>query len=144
MKLTQAEMIQILRRRANLNQGDFGARAFGTSFESGRTKVKNIELGKQSPTLNDVEKMAAVLGIDTDELLVTDDAKAAPNASTLADNGLTISAEVMECFPGLEAYLGMLNQAVKLEDSELIDYITDKLSEIFSGFDKSALRQVNS
>lgn len=144
MKLTQAETIQVLRRRANLNQGDFGARAFGTSFESGRTKIKNIELGKQSPTVNDLKKMAVVLGIDPDDLLATDDVKAEQDAAVETENGLTITSEVLECFPGLEAYLSMLNQAVMLEDSELIDYITGKLSGIFSGFDKSALRRVTS
>ena len=43
MELKQPEIIQILRRRCNLNQGALGAAAFDTSFESGRTKIKNIE-----------------------------------------------------------------------------------------------------
>jgi hypothetical protein len=46
-----------------MNQGSFGAKAFNTSFDSGRTKVKNIELGKQKPTRQDLENMARVLDV---------------------------------------------------------------------------------
>ncbi len=68
MELTTPEIIQLLRRRAQMNQGDFGAKAFGTSYESGRTKIKNIELGKQVPTEMDLKKMARVLGVKPVEL----------------------------------------------------------------------------
>ena len=63
MELMQPEIIQILRRRCNMNQGALGAAAFDTSLESGRTKIKNIELGRQIPTPSDLEKMAGVLGV---------------------------------------------------------------------------------
>ena len=68
MEMTQPEIIQVLRRRIGLNQGDFGARAFNTSFESGRTKVKRIELGKQIPTRNDLKKMAKIFGVGMEML----------------------------------------------------------------------------
>ncbi|MGD9097312.1 MAG: helix-turn-helix transcriptional regulator, partial [Desulfobacterales bacterium] len=68
MELKQPEIIQILRRRCNLNQGALGAAAFDTSYESGRTKIKNIELGRQAPTPDDLEKMAVVLGVPVSEL----------------------------------------------------------------------------
>jgi len=54
MELTLSEKIQLLRKRLGLNQGQFGAKAFNTSVETGRTKVKNIELGKQKPTPEDL------------------------------------------------------------------------------------------
>ena len=73
MNLSQAEIIQVLRRRTNLNQGDFGARAFKTSYESGRTKIKNIELGKQVPTAEDLRKMARVLDVGVTELMARGD-----------------------------------------------------------------------
>jgi len=134
MKLTQAERIQVLRRRANLNQGDFGAQAFDTSYESGRTKVKNLELGKQIPTAADIEKMARVLGVAEAE--IRDSIKQEP-AMAAADNGdAVIRGEVLNIFPGLETYLDMLNKAVCIGDAELIGHIAEKAAAIFSGYGK--------
>ena len=42
MRLTQPEIIQILRKRAGLNQAELGSRAFDTTIDSGRTKIKNL------------------------------------------------------------------------------------------------------
>jgi len=125
MDLKQAEIIQVLRRRAQINQGDFGAKAFSTSFESGRTKVKNIELGRQVPTYDDLKNMAAVLGVPVSELMPAADTP--PAADT---DGVEISQTVLDRFPGLEDYLGMLEKAVKIDDGELIGYITDKISSL--------------
>jgi len=112
MDLKQAEIIQVLRRRAQINQGDFGAKAFSTSFESGRTKVKNIELGRQVPTYDDLKNMAEVLGVPVSELMPNTDIPSA------ADPGsVEISRTVLDRFPGLEDYLGMLEKAVKIDDA---------------------------
>jgi hypothetical protein len=129
MKLTQPEVIQILRRRLGLNQGDFGAKAFGTSFESGRTKVKNIELGKQVPSEDELVCMADVFGTDVSVLKPETDRETRdpPSGSAL------VNPEVLERFPELATYLDMLNKAAKLEDSELIDYIAGKIATVFSG-----------
>ena len=135
MKLTQAEIIQVLRRRVNLNQGDFGSRAFDTSYESGRTKVKNIELGKQIPTVKDLKKMAAVLGVDYQVLLATDTENTDLAGTMAVDPGLEA------CFPGLEAYLSMIDKAVRIGDDELIAHIADKLTAIFSGYQKAGLKK---
>ena len=129
MKLTQAEIIQILRRRAGMNQGDFGARAFSTSFESGRTKVKNIELGKQIPTATDLVNMAKVLKTDVKNLKPD----AFRQSGTVAKDATVIDAKVLRLFPGLATYLDMLNKAAILEDSELIEYIAGKISSLFNG-----------
>ena len=132
MKLTQAERIQLLRRRTGLNQGDFGAQAFDTSYESGRTKVKNIELGKQKPTADDIVKMADVLGVDERELAPLDDKAAEPVTASAGD--LVISEAVLKTFPGLKTYLDMLNKAVRIGDAELIAHITGKTAAIFSDY----------
>ena len=128
MRLEQPEIIQILRRRARLNQGDFGARAFDTSFESGRTKVKNIELGRQVPTRKDLEKMAAVLGVSVSELVPVD--SPAVDGAAGSGDGFRVGKELLEAFPGLEDYLGMLEKAVKVEDTELIGYLAEKVARL--------------
>ena len=130
MELTQPEIIQLLRRRCNMNQGALGAAAFDTSFESGRTKIKNIELGRQMPTSDDLEKMARVLGVaaaDLDpgrtRLPVQDEAR---------DKGVLIQRGVLERLPGADVYIEMLNKAARLEDQELIAHIADKLAGLFA------------
>jgi transcriptional regulator with XRE-family HTH domain len=129
MELSQPEIIQILRRRSGMNQGDFGARAFSTSFESGRTKVKNIELGKQIPTETDLVNMARVLKTDAKNLKPD----AFRSANKIPKDATVIDAKVLRLFPGLATYLDMLNKAAILEDSELIEYIAGKIASLFSG-----------
>ena len=131
MRLTQAEAIQVLRRRANMNQGDFGAKAFNTSYESGRTKIKNLELGKQKPTQDDLTKMARVLGVSEADMAPSDNdgSATAPDAV----DGTTISSQTLDLFPGLEAYLDMLDKAARIGDTELIAHIAEKMAAILSG-----------
>lgn len=128
VELTQPEIIQIFRRRSGMNQGNFGAAAFDTSYESGRTKIKNIELGKQKPTAEDIQKMAGVLGISPEALTP---GSSIPEGNTPpAPAGILISRRCLERFTGLDVYVDMLNKAVKLEDEELIVYIADKISSL--------------
>ena len=129
MKLAQHEIIQILRKRTGLNQGQFGANAFDTSFESGRTKVKNIELGKQIPTRADLEKMAAVLHVPASELLP--DSQADTAGADKAD-GLYVHQAVLDRFPSITTYLEMLNKAAHIDDDELIEYISSKIAGLLS------------
>ncbi len=124
MELTTPEIIQLLRRRAQMNQGDFGAKAFGTSYESGRTKIKNIELGKQVPTETDLKKMARILSVKPVELR--------PQKNlTPPEKGILLPQKTLNLFPGLEAYLDMLNKAALLGDDDLIEYISAKISDLF-------------
>jgi transcriptional regulator with XRE-family HTH domain len=133
MRLNQPEIIQILRKRARLNQGTFGATAFNTSFESGRTKVKNIELGKQKPTQLDLERMAAVLDVSVSDLVPIDSAQ---EPIPVPDGDfLVLSDRCLELFPGLDTYLDMLMKAVTLEDEELISHISGKIASLFDAFD---------
>jgi transcriptional regulator with XRE-family HTH domain len=131
--LTQPEIIQILRRRVDMNQGTFGAKAFNTSFESGRTKIKNIELGKQAPTEDDMVKMARVLGVSVEVLKPEEKASnSARRRYARVSEGILISKKTLGLVPGLGAYMDMLNKAVMLEDKELIQHLAEKLSDIFS------------
>ena len=132
MELTQPEIIQILRRRADMNQGTFGAKAFDTSFESGRTKIKNIELGKQIPSEDDLKKMARVLEVSPETLKPKEGPqKPARQISTAVKEGMVIHKKTLLLVPDLGAYLDMFNKAVMLEDNELIRHIAEKLSDIF-------------
>ena len=143
MELKQPEIIQILRRRCNLNQGALGAAAFDTSFESGRTKIKNIELGRQIPTPDDLDKMAAVLGVSASEL---DPARAVARGvdrSGEGDGGVVVHRRVLNRLPGAEIYIEMLNKAVRLDDRELIGHIAEKLAGLFASLTQESLSATN-
>jgi transcriptional regulator with XRE-family HTH domain len=129
MEIKQPEIIQILRKRANMNQGTFGAKAFDTSFESGRTKVKNIELGKQIPTARDLKNMARVLDVPVEELIPG----AGPANAAAGNPGdmIYIHNKVLDFFPGIGPYLEMLNKAVTLNDRELVSYLAEKIADLF-------------
>jgi transcriptional regulator with XRE-family HTH domain len=130
MKLTLPEKIQLLRKRMGLNQGQFGAKAFNMSVETGRTKIKNIELGKQKPTPDDLVQMARTLGVPESTLHQVSVEGA--DHSTVAHNGLVVDQAVLDRFHQLGDYLEMLNRAVSINDEELIAHIADKLSAVFT------------
>ena len=130
MEMTQPEIIQVLRRRTGLNQGTFGSQSFNTSFESGRTKVKKIELGKQIPTYEDLKKMAGVLGVSVGTLMPETEVEAIK--SVPAVDGVVLSQECLELFPGLETYVEMFNNAAKLGDEELVVYISEKIAALLT------------
>jgi len=130
MEMTQPEIIQVLRRRTGLNQGNFGAQAFSTSFESGRTKVKKIELGKQIPTYEDLKKMAGVLGVSVGILMPETEAETIKRPPGV--DGVVLSKECLDLFPGLETYVEMFNNAAKLGDEELVVYISEKIAALLT------------
>jgi transcriptional regulator with XRE-family HTH domain len=128
--LTLTEKIQLLRKRMGLNQGQFGAKAFNTSEETGRTKVKNIELGKQKPTPDDLAKMAGVLNIPLS--LFHESSAETIISHTSSTQGLCIDQAVLDRFDQLGPYLEMLNRAVSVDDQELIEHIAGKLADVFT------------
>ena len=128
MRLSFAEKLQVLRKRTGLNQGAFGAKAFDLPLDSGRTKIKNIELGKQHPTGPEIEKMARVLDVPR---ALLEGGLDSPTAALDARSGMPVAAKVLDRFPKLGAYLEMLNKAVALEDEALITHIGETLAEIF-------------
>ncbi len=128
MRLTQPEMIQILRKRANLNQAELGSRAFNTTLDSGRTKIKNIELGRQRPTEDDLRRIGECLAIPLEKLMVETDINARPSGDR--QEGFWISQKIIDIFPGLGNYLEMLDKAAGIEDLELIEYLAGKIGEI--------------
>jgi transcriptional regulator with XRE-family HTH domain len=143
MELKQPEIIQILRRRCNMNQGALGAAAFNTSFESGRTKIKNIELGRQIPTRDDLEKMAGVLGVPVSELDPSLTGTMRARATGEGDGGVLIDRQVLKRLPGADVYIEMLNKAVRLDDRELIAHIADKLALLFATVTHESLSATN-
>ena len=130
MNLTLPEKIQLLRKRMGLNQGQFGAKAFNMSVETGRTKIKNIELGKQKPTADDLVQMAKALGVQ--ESALRGPSPDSENAPTTCVQGLLVDQAVLDRFDQLQDYLEMLNRAVSIKDEELIEHIAAKLSMIFT------------
>lgn len=127
MELTQTEIIQILRKRARLNQAELGSNAFDTNPDSGRTKIKNIELGKQNPTDEDLKRIALCLDVPV-EMLLPSSVRITTNSRVLAD-GVLISPEILNMFPDLADYLEMLEKAYRINDVELIKYISQKISD---------------
>jgi transcriptional regulator with XRE-family HTH domain len=128
MQLTQPEIIQILRKRANLNQAELGSRAFNTNMDSGRTKIKNIELGRQRPTEDDLRQIAECLAVPVERLMAAADGKAAP--AGVSQGAVLISQKVIDMFPDLGNYLEMLEKAGGIEDTELIEYLAGKIGDI--------------
>lgn len=129
MKLTLPEKIQLLRKRTGMNQGQFGAEAFNMSVETGRTKIKNIELGKQKPTAEDLVQMAKILDVPVSVFDHT--AGERTDARMPVAAGMLVNQAVLDRFHQLGPYLEMLNRAVAIKDEELIAHIADKLSGIF-------------
>ena len=130
MELTIPEKIQLLRKRMGMNQGQFGAKAFNTSEDAGRTKIKNIELGKQKPTPDDLIQMSRVLNVPASTF---DQASGDSTMSqTPVGQGIAVDEAVLDRFPQLGPYLEMLNRAVNIKDEELIEHIAGKLSDVFA------------
>ncbi len=141
VELAQAEIIQIFRKRSGINQGDFGSRAFNTSYESGRTKIKNIELGRQIPTAADLKKIAALLNVPASDLMPQKQPDG--DGSRAPAQKVFLSQKVLSRFPGLDAYVDMLNNAARINDSELLVYLCDKIATLLKGnrpFPKRAAR----
>jgi len=130
MNLTIPEKIQLLRKRMGLNQGQFGAKAFNMSEETGRTKIKNIELGKQKPTSDDLVQMARALNVPESVLGQVSTGQSEQGPSLV--QGLLVDQAVLDRFHQLKDYLEMLNRAVSIDDEELIEHIAGKLSDVFT------------
>lgn len=128
MQLTQPEIIQILRKRANLNQAELGSRAFDTTMDSGRTKIKNIELGRQRPTEDDLRRIGECLEVPVERLMAETAIKGMPSGDW--QGGALISPKIVDMFPGLGNYLEMLDKAAGIEDLELIEYLSGKIGGI--------------
>ena len=129
MQLMQNEIIQILRKRAGLNQAELGSRAFNTTFDSGRTKIKNIELGKQRVSDDDLERIAQCLDVPPMQLQLSTE-----NKKIISDQfkeGVLVSQKVVDMFPDLGEYLEMIEKASMIDDIELIEYLSKKLADIW-------------
>ena len=128
MHLTQPEIILILRKRASITQAELGSRAFETTPNSGRTKIKNIELGRQLATDDDLNRIAKCLDVPVEKF------EPRPEYNDIAagnsEGGFLISQQIVDMFMNLSKYLEMLNEAAELGDSELIAYLAKKIASI--------------
>ena len=140
VELTQGEIIQILRKRAGINQGQLGAEAFNTTPDSGRTKIKNIELDKQKPTLDDLKAIADSLHLPLSEILFYQDERPG-SAGAQKSEGFYIHPRILSQFPGLEECLSILNKALILKDQELIAYVAKKTAGLLLQEAKAAANQ---
>ena len=120
----------VLRKRKGLSQGVLGARAFDTSNASGRTKIKNIELGRQIPTRTDLEKMAAVLRVHVNQL----DPLATEGGDRPPESRLRLNRKLLEDLQGIDVYFDLLNKAAVLNDSDLLGHLSGKLAVLFRRF----------
>ncbi len=140
VELTQGEIIQILRKRAGINQGQLGAEAFNTTPDSGRTKIKNIELDKQKPTLDDLKAIAESLHLPLSQLLFYQEKLPGSVAASKAE-GVVVHQRIFNQYPGLEECLSILNKALILKDEELIAYVAKKTAGILLQASKAAANQ---
>jgi len=129
MRLTQNEIIQILRKRAGLNQAELGSRAFDTTFDSGRTKIKNIELGKQRVNGDDLKRIAECLDVPLEQLQSSPKNKKMTSAQF--KNGILIAQKIADMFPDLREYLEMLEKASIIDDLDLIKYLSKRIADIW-------------
>ena len=129
MQLTLPEIIQLLRRRKGLNQAELGVQAFELAPDSARTKIKNIELGRQRLSEDDIRKLALALDVPPESIAPTP--AAATQEGKSSGNGCLLDHETLKLFPGLEEYVEMLNNAVRIGDQDLIGYIAGRLSTLF-------------
>ena len=129
MRLKQSEIIQILRKRAGLNQAELGSRAFDTTFDSGRTKIKNIELEKQRVNDDDLKRIAKCLDVPLEQLQPSPENK--KMTSTEFEDGILISQKVVDMFPDLHEYLEMIEKASMIDDLDLIEYLSKKIAGIW-------------
>jgi transcriptional regulator with XRE-family HTH domain len=136
MQLTQSEIIQILRKRAGLNQAELGSRAFDTNMDSGRTKIKNIELGKQRVTDDDLKRIARCLDVRVQQLKPPANDK--KGGALSFKDGILLSQKVVDMFPELQEYLEMLEKASLIDDFDLIEYLSKKIAGIWQEGPKSA------
>jgi len=129
MQLTISETIQILRKRSGLNQAELGSRAFNKTMDSGRTKIKNIELGKQRVSDDDLKRIAQCLDVPLEKIQPSPE----NSKSVLAQSkdGILISKKVADMFPDLREYLEMLEKASMIDDLELISYLSNKIADIW-------------
>ncbi len=123
MKLTQPEIIQILRKRAGFNQAELGSRAFETTPNSGRTKIKNIELGRQLATDDDLKRIAGCLDVPVERLQPVLEENEARNG-----NKVQFSPKLVDMFPDFCKYLDMLDKAAEIDDTDLIRYLANRIA----------------
>ena len=114
-----------------------GAEAFNTTEDSGRTKVKNIELNKQKPTLDDLKAIADSLRLPLSDLLSYRSERPDSTARTNSER-IFVHQRIFKHYKGLEECLSILTKALILDDKELISYMAKKIAGLFQQEPKTA------
>ncbi|MGD8655658.1 MAG: hypothetical protein PVG28_06100, partial [Desulfobacterales bacterium] len=109
---------------------------FKTTLDSGRTKIKNIELGKQRVSDDDLNRIAQCLEVPVQQLQPPPGSKTIEAASST--EGILLSQKVVEMFPELQEYLEMLQKAAVIDDVDLIEYLSKKIAGIWQDGPKTA------
>jgi hypothetical protein len=86
-------------------------------------------LGKQHITDNDLERIADCLDIPLEQLLSS--AVNKTMESSRNQDGFLISQKVLDLFPDLGEYLEMLENASRIDDRELIEYLSKRIADIW-------------
>lgn len=119
--ITTADVIMLVRRKRNMNQGDLGAIAFNTTTQKGQSKIKKLELGLQPPDPGDLEKIARVLDVSPRLLR--------PHLITTKPYGIMVGKKLLDMFSNLDLkkHIEFFNMCAELDQKEIIIQTVKKL-----------------
>jgi transcriptional regulator with XRE-family HTH domain len=116
MILTIGEQIMIYRTRAGLTKKELAEQAF-PDLAAPQMKVQKIEQGRQVPTREDIEIIAAILSLSNNEL---DGLQASVDVTENANKENQISDKAIEAIPKIKAYLKVINSMAEFGDKNLL------------------------
>lgn len=112
MKLSIGEKIMVLRSRKRMQKQELGNQAFGNLIAP-NVKIKKIEQGTQIPSQKDIQAIAKTLGV--------------PIADIVGDNDVYIEPLVLEVAPSLRYYIGMMNDAARMNRPKFIKTVIEEM-----------------
>jgi transcriptional regulator with XRE-family HTH domain len=134
MKLTIGELVSIFRNRKGLTQAQLGVIVFD-DLVTPNVKVKKFEKDQQTPTKEDINRIAAALEIDP-AFFTRSVLSVIPTKEERETEGyeLGISNKVQAACPNLPTYLQAINSMAKVDDYEVMMVILRKMCrEIIAG-----------
>lgn len=115
------EIIRARREAIGMSRPYLAVKVFpGMSQVSAESKMRRIELG-QIPKVHEITKIAEVLEMTPED--ITD----AEVKLDRVRSGFTVSGKTLQRFPNLENILSVLNNAVEMEDNDLINMALKRL-----------------
>lgn len=124
--LTVSDVLRIVRKKKHITQGKLGAQAYNTNESRGQARIKKFECGDQTPTVDDIVKIAEVLGISPDlfhmHVLTTN----------VHPGGVMVSQKLLDMFPALGEWIHFFNSAANLNQKDtIIDMVKKLVAEHF-------------